>query len=333
MNFFRTAMLLAGMTGLFMGIGYLLGGSGGMMIAFIIALGMNVFSYWNSDKMVLKMHNAHEVDERDAPEYYEIVRRLAEAAELPMPKVYVIDSDQPNAFATGRNPENAAVAASTGLLNRLSYEEVAGVMAHELAHIKNYDILTMTVTATLAGAISMLANFAFFFSGSNDDEEGGGGLGFIGTIALMFLAPMAASIVQMAVSRTREYQADKIGAQICGQPLWLASALAKIANAAGREVNYAAERNPATAHMFIINPLSGQRMDNLFSTHPDTQNRIDALQNLHQDWYGQEDALRVSSGGSLGANQRRSQMNQDEGPWTGSSSSSQAHDDHGGPWG
>jgi heat shock protein HtpX len=321
------------MTGLFMGIGYLLGGSGGMMIAFIIALGMNVFSYWNSDKMVLKMHNAHEVDERDAPEYYEIVRRLAEAAELPMPKVYVIDSDQPNAFATGRNPENAAVAASTGLLNRLSYEEVAGVMAHELAHIKNYDILTMTVTATLAGAISMLANFAFFFSGSNDDEEGGGGLGFIGTIALMFLAPMAASIVQMAVSRTREYQADKIGAQICGQPLWLASALAKIANAAGREVNYAAERNPATAHMFIINPLSGQRMDNLFSTHPDTQNRIDALQNLHQDWYGQEDALRVSSGGSLGANQRRSQMNQDEGPWTGSSSSSQAHDDHGGPWG
>lgn len=333
MNFFRTAMLLAGMTGLFMGIGYLLGGSGGMMIAFIIALGMNVFSYWNSDKMVLKMHNAHEVDERDAPEYYEIVRRLAEAAELPMPKVYVIDSDQPNAFATGRNPQNAAVAASTGLLNRLSYEEVAGVMAHELAHIKNYDILTMTVTATLAGAISMLANFAFFFSGSNDDEEGGGGLGFIGTIALMFLAPMAASIVQMAVSRTREYQADKIGAQICGQPLWLASALAKIANAAGREVNYAAERNPATAHMFIINPLSGQRMDNLFSTHPDTQNRIDALQNLHQDWYGQEDALRVSSGGSLGANQRRSQMNQDEGPWTGSSSSSQAHDDHGGPWG
>ncbi len=332
MNFFRTAMLLAGMTGLFMGIGYLLGGSGGMMIAFIIALGMNVFSYWNSDKMVLKMHNAHEVDERDAPEYYEIVRRLAEAAELPMPKVYVIDSDQPNAFATGRNPENAAVAASTGLLNRLSYEEVAGVMAHELAHVKNYDILTMTVTATLAGAISMLANFAFFFSGSNNDEEGGG-LGFIGTIAMMFLAPMAASVVQMAVSRTREYQADKIGAQICGQPLWLASALAKIANAAGREVNYAAERNPATAHMFIINPLSGQRMDNLFSTHPDTQNRIDALQNLHQDWYGQEDALRVSSGGSLGANQRRSQMNQDDGPWAGGSSSSQAHDDHGGPWG
>ncbi|MCV6545756.1 MAG: zinc metalloprotease HtpX [Cohaesibacter sp.] len=333
MNFFRTAMLLAGMTGLFMGIGYLLGGSGGMMIAFVVALGMNVFSYWNSDKMVLKMHNAHEVDERDAPEYYEIVRRLAEAAELPMPKVYVIDSDQPNAFATGRNPQNAAVAASTGLLNRLSYEEVAGVMAHELAHIKNYDILTMTVTATLAGAISMLANFAFFFSGSNNDEEGGGGLGFIGTIALMFLAPMAASIVQMAVSRTREYQADKVGAQICGQPLWLASALAKIANAAGREVNYAAERNPATAHMFIINPLSGQRMDNLFSTHPDTQNRIDALQNLHQDWYGAEDALRVSSGGSLGASQRRAQMQKNEGPWTGGPSNTSSHDDHGGPWG
>ncbi|MCT4654193.1 MAG: zinc metalloprotease HtpX [Cohaesibacter sp.] len=337
MNFFRTAMLLAGMTGLFMAIGYLLGGSGGMMIAFIVALGMNVFSYWNSDKMVLKMHNAHEVDERDAPEYYEIVRRLAEAANLPMPKVYVIDSDQPNAFATGRNPENAAVAASTGLLDRLSYEEVAGVMAHELAHIKNYDILTMTVTATLAGAISMLANFAMFFGGSSDDEEGGGGIGLIGSIAIMFLAPLAASVVQMAVSRTREYQADKVGAEICGQPLWLASALAKIASAAGREVNYAAERNPATAHMFIINPLSGQRMDNLFSTHPDTQNRIDALQGLHQDWYGNEDALRVSSGGSLGSNQRQNIRN-DDGPWedapsASSSFSQKAHDDHGGPWG
>lgn len=336
MNFFRTAMLLAGMTGLFMGIGYLLGGTGGMAIAFVVALGMNVFSYWNSDKMVLRMHNAHEVNERDAPEYYEIVRRLAEEAELPMPKVYVIDSDQPNAFATGRNPENAAVAASSGLLNRLSYEEVAGVMAHELAHIKNYDILTMTVTATLAGAISMLANFAMFFGGSRDN--GNGGLGLIGSLALMILAPLAATVVQMAISRTREYEADKIGAQICGQPLWLASALAKIADAAGREVNYAAERNPSTAHMFIINPLSGQRMDNLFSTHPDTQNRIDALQGLHNDWYGGEGPLQVSGGGTLGANQRRAQMRQEsqDGPWGGGSSSSRGHgdtDDHGGPWG
>ena len=329
MNFFRTALLLAGMTGLFMAIGYLLGGSGGMAIAFVVALGMNVFSYWNSDKMVLKMHNAVEVDERTAPEYYEIVQRLANEAQLPMPKVYVIDSEQPNAFATGRNPQNAAVAASTGLLNRLTYEEVAGVMAHELANIKNYDILTMTVTATLAGAISMLANFAFFFGGSSDDEEGGG-LGFIGTIAIMLLAPLAASVVQMAVSRAREYEADKIGAQICGQPLWLASALAKIANAAGREVNMAAERNPATAHMFIINPLSGQRMDNLFSTHPDTQNRIDALQGLHNDWYGNEGPLQVSGGGSLGANQRRAQMQQDaDGPWGGNDSSR----DQDGPWG
>ena len=266
MNFFRTALLLAGMTGLFMAIGYMLGGSGGMMIAFVIALGMNVFSYWNSDKMVLRMHNAQEVDARSAPEYYEIVQKLAAEAQLPMPKVYVINSEQPNAFATGRNPQNAAVAASTGLLNRLTYEEVAGVMAHELAHIKNYDILTMTVTATLAGAISMLANFAFFFGGGRDRE--GGGLGIVGTIALMILAPLAASVVQMAISRTREYEADKMGAQICGQPMWLASALAKIANAAGRTVNVTAEQNPSTAHMFIINPLSGQKMDNLFSTHP-----------------------------------------------------------------
>ncbi|WP_319531485.1 zinc metalloprotease HtpX [uncultured Cohaesibacter sp.] len=328
MNFFRTALLLAGMTGLFMAIGYLLGGSGGMMIAFIFALGMNVFSYWNSDKMVLRMHNAQEVDARTAPEYYEIVEKLAAEAQLPMPKVYVIDSDQPNAFATGRNPQNAAVAASTGLLNRLSYEEVAGVMAHELAHIKNYDILTMTVTATLAGAISMLANFAMFFGGGRDRE--GGGLGIIGTIALMILAPLAASVVQMAISRTREYEADKMGAQICGQPMWLASALAKIANAAGRTVNVTAEQNPSTAHMFIINPLSGQKMDNLFSTHPDTQNRIDALAALQAEWYGGQGPLKVSGGGTLGASQRRQQM-QDDGPW--GSQPSRDRDEPEGPWG
>ena len=326
MNFFRTALLLAGMTGLFMAFGYLLGGSGGMMIAFVFALGMNVFSYWNSDKMVLRMHNAHEVDARSAPEYYEIVSKLAAEAQLPMPKVYVIDTDQPNAFATGRNPQNAAVAASTGLLNRLTYEEVAGVMAHELAHIKNYDILTMTVTATLAGAISMLANFALFFGGGRDRE--GGGLGIIGTIALMILAPLAASVVQMAISRTREYEADKVGAQICGQPMWLASALAKIANAAGRTVNVTAEQNPSTAHMFIINPLSGQKMDNLFSTHPDTQNRVDALQALQNEWYGTQSPLKVSGGGTLGASQRRQHM-QGDGPW----GSTPSRDEPEGPWG
>ena len=324
MNFFRTALLLAGMTGLFMAIGYLLGGTGGMVIAFVLALAMNAVSYWNSAQLVLRMHNAIEVDERTAPEFYDIVQKLAQQAQMPMPKVYVLQSEQPNAFATGRNPQNAAVAASTALLNELSYEEVAGVMAHELAHIKNYDTLTMTVTATLAGAVSMLANFAMFFGGNRNN-----GLGIIGTLLLMVLAPLAATIVQMAISRTREYEADKIGAQICGQPLWLASALAKIANAAGREVNYAAERNPSTAHMFIINPLSGQKMDNLFSTHPNTQNRIDALQALQQDWYGNQSPLQVSSGGSLGANQRREQI-QDDGPWGGGGSSSNEPD---GPWG
>ncbi|MGI3128331.1 zinc metalloprotease HtpX [Nitratireductor sp. PBL-C9] len=274
MNTIRTAMLLAFMTALFMGVGYLIGGSGGMMIAFLFAAGMNLFSYWSSDKMVLKMHHAVEVDERNAPEYYAIVRDLAARAGLPMPRVYLIKNDQPNAFATGRNPQNAAVAATTGLLDRLSYEEVAGVMAHELAHVQNRDTLTMTITATLAGAISMLGNFAFFFGGNRDNNNP---LGFIGVLVAMIVAPLAAMMVQMAISRTREYSADRRGAEICGNPLWLASALDKIARRAKQVVNQDAERNPATAHMFIINPLSGERMDNLFSTHPDTDNRIAAL--------------------------------------------------------
>ncbi|QDY99934.1 zinc metalloprotease HtpX [Nitratireductor mangrovi] len=274
MNMIRTAMLLAVMTALFMGVGYLIGGSGGMMIAFLIAAGMNLFSYWNADKMVLRMHHAVEIDERSAPELFEIVRGLSQNAELPMPKVYLIKSDQPNAFATGRNPANAAVAATTGLLDRLSYEEVAGVMAHELAHVKNRDTLTMTITATLAGAISMLGNFAFFFGGNRNNNP----LGLIGVLAAMIVAPLAAMMVQMAISRTREYSADRLGAEICDQPLWLASALDKIARAAGRVRNDDAERNPATAHMFIINPLSGERMDSLFSTHPNTENRIAALE-------------------------------------------------------
>ena len=274
MNMIRTAMLLAFMTALFMGVGYLIGGAGGMMIALAIAVAMNAFSYWNADKMVLRMHNAIEVDENSAPEFFGMVRDLSANAGLPMPRVYIIRQDQPNAFATGRNPENAAVAATTGLLDRLTPEEVAGVMAHELAHIQNRDTLTMTITATLAGAISMLGNFAFFMGSGRDNNNP---LGLIGVLLAMIVAPFAAMIVQMAISRTREYSADRRGAEICGHPEWLASALAKIAQAAGRTVNVEAERNPATAHMFIINPLNGQRADNLFSTHPDTQNRIDAL--------------------------------------------------------
>ena len=216
MNMIRTAMLLAFMTALFMAVGYLIGGSGGMMIAFLIAAGMNLFSYWNADKMVLSMHHAVEVDERNAPEFYAIVRDLAARAGLPMPKTYLIDNPQPNAFATGRNPQNAAVAATTGLLQRLSHEEVAAVMAHELAHVQNRDTLIMTITATLAGAISMLGNFAFFFGGNRDNNNP---LGFVGVLVAMIVAPLAAMLVQMAISRTREYAADRRGAEICGQPL------------------------------------------------------------------------------------------------------------------
>jgi len=280
MNYLKTAILLAGMTALFMGVGALIAGEGGMMIAFLVALAMNLFTYWNSDKMVLRMYGAQEVDERTAPQYYGIVRDLAQRAGLPMPRVYIIDNDQPNAFATGRNPQNAAVAASTGLLRMCSPEEIAGVMAHELAHIEHRDTLLMTVTATFAGAISMLANFAMLFGGHRDRDNP---FGLVGTIAMMILAPIAASLVQMAISRTREYAADRRGAQICGQPVWLASALNKIAGAAHQIPNMEAETHPATAHMFIINPLSGARMDNLFSTHPNTENRIAALMELARE--------------------------------------------------
>lgn len=285
MNFVRTAMLLAFLTALFMGVGYLIGGTGGMLIALVIAAGMNVFSWWNSGSMVLSAYDAQEIDERNAPEFFQMIRDLSARANLPMPKVYLINSDQPNAFATGRNPENAAVAASTGLLQRLSPEEIAGVMAHELAHIENRDTLTMTITATIAGAISMLGNFAFLFSGSREDRNNP--FSFIGVLAAMIVAPFAAMLVQMAISRTREYAADRRGAEISGSPLGLASALRKIESAAHQIHNEAAEANPATAHMFIINPLSGERMDNLFSTHPDTTNRIAALEDLARNWRGQ----------------------------------------------
>jgi heat shock protein HtpX len=287
MNTLRTAMLLAAMTALFMGVGFLIGGTGGMMIALLIAAGTNLFSYWNADKMVLAMNRAVEVDAKNAPEFYAIVEALAKQAGLPTPRTYLIDNPQPNAFATGRNPENAAVAASTGLLERLSHEEVAAVMAHELAHIQHRDTLTMTIVATLAGAISMLGNFAFFF-GSNRDNNNP--FGFVGVLVAMLVAPFAAMIVQMAVSRTREYEADRRGAEIVGHPLWLASALDKIARGAERIRNPDAERNPATAHLFIINPLHGERMDSLFSTHPSTDNRIAALQAMAREMGGASQA-------------------------------------------
>ncbi|MAC76822.1 MAG: zinc metalloprotease HtpX [Rhodobacteraceae bacterium] len=271
MGYVKTAMLMAAMTALFMGVGYMIGGSGGALIALVVAAAMNVFTWWNSDRMVLRMHNAQPVIRNDRMGLHALVSELARNAGLPEPKVYMIDTPQPNAFATGRNPANAAVAVTSGLVRSLSREELAGVIAHELAHIRNHDTAIMTVTATFAGAISMLANFALFFGGSRER------MGLVGTLMMMFLAPMAAALVQMAISRTREYAADKAGAEICGQPLWLASALEKIAVGAARIDNDAAERNPATAHMFIINPLHANKRDSLFATHPATENRIAAL--------------------------------------------------------
>lgn len=275
MNYTKTAILLAAMTALFLGVGFMLGGEAGMVIALAIAVAMNAFAYWNADKMVLRMYGAREIGSQDSPNFYGMIQNLAQKAGMPMPKVYLIDNDQPNAFATGRNPENAAVAATSGLLRRLNGQEVAGVMAHELAHVQNRDTLTMTITATLAGAISMLANFALFFGGNRNNP-----LGLIGTLAMMFLAPMAAALVQMAISRSREYEADRLGAELCGNPLWLASALEKIDRSAQSIDNVAAERNPATAHMFIINPLHAHKVDNLFSTHPSTANRIARLREM-----------------------------------------------------
>ena len=276
MNLVKTAMLLALMTALFMAIGWMIGGQQGMLIAFVIAALTNLWSWWNSDKAVLRMHNAVEISPSNAPELFRVTEALSERAGLPMPRVYLIDSKQPNAFATGRSPQNAAVAVTTGLLELMPEEEVAAVIAHELAHIENRDTLTMTVTATLAGAISMLGNFAFFFGGDSRNNP----LGGLGVLLAIIVAPFAAMIVQMAISRTREYSADRRGAEICGQPLWLASALKRIAIAAGRIPNPAAERSPSTAHLFIINPLNGDRADNLFSTHPATENRIAALTEL-----------------------------------------------------
>jgi heat shock protein HtpX len=315
MNYFRTAILLAGLTALFMGVGFLIGGQTGAMIALVVAAVMNLFSYWNSDRMVLSMHGAQEVDAATAPDLVGLVRDLAARAELPMPRVYIMDNPQPNAFATGRNPENAAVAVTTGLMQHMRREELAGVIAHELAHIRNRDTLIMTITATIAGAISMLAQFGMFFGGGHRDNNGGG-LGLIGTLAMVILAPISAMLVQMAISRTREYAADNLGARIAGRPEGLASALARLETAAHAIPNEDAERNPATAHMFIVNPLSGHGMDNLFSTHPSTENRIAALEQLAREM------------GRGGADAGWTGRQAPTGPWGGTSGRRAS-----GPWG
>ncbi|MCR9257036.1 MAG: zinc metalloprotease HtpX [Alphaproteobacteria bacterium] len=271
-SYLKTTILMAGMTALFVGAGFLIAGEGGLLIALVVAAGMNLFAYWNSDKMVLRMHGARRVDDASAPWLVGIVRQMSERAGLPVPAVYVMETDQPNAFATGRNPDNAAVAVTTGLMRQLSHEEIAGVVAHELAHIKNRDTLIMTITATIAGAVSLLANFGLFFGGNRNSP-----LGFVGVLLVAILAPLAAMIVQMAISRSREYEADRIGAEICGRPLWLATALEKIEHVASRADNHRAERNPETAHLFIINPLHAHTVDSLFSTHPATRNRVERL--------------------------------------------------------
>ncbi len=284
MNYIRTGLLLAALTALFLVVGYALGGQSGMLIALVIAVVGNAASFWFSDSIVLRMYGAREVGPQDAPAFYGIVQQLAQRAGLPMPRVYLIDTDQPNAFATGRSPEKAAVAATTGLLNGLSREEIAGVMAHELAHVKHRDTLTMTVAATISGAIGALGQIFMFqslFGRRDEGDRGGGGLGMIGGLAAMILAPLAASLVQMAISRSREYEADRGGAEICGNPLWLASALGKLETLArGGVVNEPAERNPATAHLFIVNPLSGGGLASLFSTHPSMEDRIARLQHM-----------------------------------------------------
>lgn len=277
MNFFRTALLLAALTAIFMGVGYLVGGTSGMFLAFLVAAGMNAFAYWNADRLVLTHYGAQPVDANHPnPRVHAFVTdtlALAERAGLPAPRVYIIDSAQPNALATGRNPKHAAVAATTGLLRMLDRDEIRGVMAHELAHVQHRDTLTMTVTATIAGAVAMLANFAFFL-GPRDEN---GNSNPVAGLLIMLLAPVAASVVQMAISRSREYEADRMGAAISGDPRALARALEKMERFARGELNIAAEQNPATAHMFIINPLAGKGADNLFSTHPNTRNRIAKL--------------------------------------------------------
>ncbi len=276
-NWLKTSILMAAIMALFGAIGGYVGGASGMMMALIFGGAMNLFSYWFSDTMVLKMYNAREVDETSAPQFYGMVRDLAQRAGLPMPRVYLIDEAQPNAFATGRNPQNAAVAATTGILQMLSAREIRGVMAHELAHVRHRDILISTISATMAGAISALANFAMFFGGR---DENGRPANPIASIAVALLAPLAASLIQMAISRSREFEADRGGAEICGDPVALADALARIDAYARGIPMPTAEAHPATAQMMIMNPLSGGGIDSLFSTHPPTEERVARLHAL-----------------------------------------------------
>jgi heat shock protein HtpX len=284
MNYAKTALLLAALTAIFLAMGALVGGRSGLMVAFVIALVTNAVSLWKSDTVVLRMFRAQEVDATSAPELVAIVASLAEQAGLPMPRVYVMNNPQPNAFATGRSPSHAAVCVSTGLLDTVNREELAGVIAHELAHVKNRDTMTMAVAATIGGAVSMFAQYlqfgALFGMGRSNDR---GGMGFIGMLIAMLLAPLAAMVVQMAISRSREYAADRMGAMIAGNPLWLASALKKIDAKARQIVNPRAEAIPAAAHMFIINPLNGRGIDNLFATHPNVENRVAELEALARE--------------------------------------------------
>jgi heat shock protein HtpX len=280
MNLVRTFVLLAAITGLFLAVGYAIGGQGGMLIALLIAAGMNFYAYWNSDRAVLAMYQAQPVDRATAPDLVGLVEQLAARAGLPMPRVYIIDEEQPNAFATGRDPEHAAVAVTSGILRSLSHEELAGVLAHELAHVKNRDTLTMTIAATVAGAVGMIANLAFFFGGPRDENGNRGPMSGIIAILAMLLAPIAAMLIQLAISRTREYEADRAGAGISGHPLWLASALGRLEQAAHAIPNPRAAANPATAHLFIVNPLAGHGMDSLFATHPSMANRIQRLREM-----------------------------------------------------
>lgn len=284
MNYARTALLLAALTAIFVAMGAVVGGRSGMLVAFVIALVMNLVSLWKSDTLVLRMFKAREVNQQTAPGLYDMVAQLAARADLPMPRVYIMDNPQPNAFATGRSPSNSAVCASTGLLDLLSREEIAGVIAHELAHIKNRDTLTMSVAATIGGAISMMAQylqFGMIFGGNRD--RNGSGPGFLASLLAMLVAPVAATLVQMAISRSREYQADRMGAMIAGNPRWLASALLKINEHARRITNRPAEAIPATAPLFIINPLNGRGVDSWFSTHPNVQNRVAELEALARE--------------------------------------------------
>jgi heat shock protein HtpX len=273
-NLMKTAILMAAITALFMLVGQMMGGNSGMMIALILALGLNFFSYWFSDKIVLRMYNAREVDDSSAPQFVGMVRELAERAGLPMPRVYLIDEDAPNAFATGRNPANAAVAATTGIIRVLNERELRGVMAHELSHVKHRDILISTISATMAGAIGMLANIAMIFGGR--DSEGRPSNPIAGLLVAI-LAPLAASLIQMAISRAREFEADRGGAVISGDPQALASALQKIHRYAQGIPLHATERHPETAQMMIMNPLSGGGLRGLFSTHPTTEERVERL--------------------------------------------------------